>query len=292
MRKYIIVTSYLLLMSLSSPIFAWASTGHRIIADIAYSRLTPSSKQRVDKLTYRMFKSGSGRNRFLRASVWPDQLKLQGVHAFDSWHYINTPYSSDGQALPDNAKANKENVAWAIQQSYSVITNRKAQPREKAMFLSFLVHFVGDAHQPLHCITRYNKSYPEGGLGGNLVPIRTPYEKTLHSYWDNGVGLFHIKGQRYPLSYRLVGQMAKQISTEYPPAFFQGKAKNMSPYEWTHDCFLLAKKHAYKIKAYGTPSSAYVKMGQKIVKQQIALSGYRLASMLNQAFSHRGDNDD
>lgn len=57
--------------------------------------------------------------------------------------------------------------------------------------LRFLVHFVGDLHQPLHAATMYSAEFPDGDLGGNYYKIQVPgssYTTNLHSFWDSGAG--------------------------------------------------------------------------------------------------------
>src|SRR5690606_37822256 len=122
----------------------------------------------INYLTRDMFYARSPEKRFLMAAVWPDRIKSDGVNAFNQWHFINIPYDRDGK----KAKAiNPYNVAWAIKQDMNVESSPKANRFEKSEFLAFLEHFVGDTHQPLHCVVMYSNNFPKGDMGGNLFKI-------------------------------------------------------------------------------------------------------------------------
>ncbi len=257
---------------------AWNGTGHRLVAAIAYQRLNPYVKQRIDSLTKINFSSDSGFNRFLKASVWADTLRYHDVSTFNAWHYFSKPYVINHVRFKLLAK---ENVAWAIGQSINVLASRKSNRYEKMVFLNFLVHFVGDIHQPLHCINLFSKKFPKGDKGGNLFTIKTRYADNLHYYWDQGVGLFHVKHQHYPLRYRAVRRLAARITQEYPEPSFKGRIYNSDPFTWAKESYHLAKSFAYNIAFNGRPSIAYIKKGQEISEKRVALAGYRLANILN-----------
>lgn len=265
---------------------AWDATGHRLIASIAYQQLTSVTKAKVDRLTAVLLKQDEPKNqqqqkplaRFLQASVWPDQLRAEGVTAYNSWHYINFPLMlAKVRARP----INRENVVWAIGQSEQVLASSRASSIQQAEFLAFLIHFVGDVHQPLHCVTRYSRQYPRGDQGGNLFNIKTQWTDNLHQYWDQGVGLFDQPSERYPLSDQAVSVLAAKISKQYPVKGFADELKQTDPKQWAEESYQIAKHQAYRLKANSRPSANYVKLGQQTVARQIALSGYRLAALLN-----------
>lgn len=282
MKKFLL---YFILFSIIIPYFSafgWSNSGHEIIATIAYHRLNPATKNKIDRITKIMFHSRNPFVRFLKASKWPDMIEYHDITAFKHWHYIAYGYSSDGTPTkpPD-----KYNVAWAIGQSFKVLASPRSNLYEKAWFLNFLVHFVGDAHQPLHCIRMYSKKFPDSDFSGNLFLIHSDEASNLHQFWDRGAGIF----SRKRLTLYKLKKLANAITKEYPPSYFGKKVNNMDPWRWTKNGFQLAKQYAYQIKLNSIPSKSYVKMSQKIIKQQIALAGYRLANMLNIAFSKGGN---
>lgn len=261
---------------------AWDSSGHRIVAQIAYDNLTPIAKNKVDQLTELLDQKYPPRSRFLFASTWADQIKGDDVTAFNSWHFINYPFSVDGTATKPPSS---ENVVWAILQSQKVLTSIKSNPYEKAIFLRFLIHFVGDAHQPLHCAELYSKEFPAGDASGNLYVIKDAYAQNLHAFWDEGLGLFRQYGQSYPLANKEALKLADKIQQDYPQSFFTNQATDLNPQDWAQQSFTIAKSFVYSLKENSQPSAAYVQQGQQKVEQQLALAGYRLANLLNQIFS-------
>lgn len=261
----------LILLVLPFKAFCWDSTGHKVIAQIAYDHLRSAAKVKVDQLTQLLDPNYPPYSRFLFSSAWADQLREDDVTAFNAWHFIDYPWNSSTMtpAVPEG-----ENVVWAINQSEHVLQSAKANNYEKAVFLRFLIHFVGDAHQPLHCTDR----------SGNLFSIRDPNVQNLHAYWDEGLGLFRQYSQQYPLSNKQVGFLANKIEQDYSENSFGAKARNINPIDWTQQSFQLAKNFAYNLQENTRPSAAYKQQGQKIVEQQLALAGYRLANLLNQIF--------
>src|ERR1035438_7776845 len=144
---------------------------------------------------------------FMTAATWPDEIKAMGSgytgtdtpskgelpsfnvgysdkHAYKYWHFIDTPFSTDGTALPQVSLLNSAQKIAVFRQALAT-----SEPDLlKSYDLVWLLHLVGDIHQPLHCATRVTKAKPLGDLGGNLVVINGP-AKELHAFWDDAVGL-------------------------------------------------------------------------------------------------------
>lgn len=271
----------LLCLIFSTTTFAWNSNGHRIIAEIAYANLTPQAKKQIDKLTQQFDPGYNGRSRFLYAAIWPDKIKFDGVNAFDSWHFIDKGFSTDGTPIPSNQT---ENVVWAIGQSEHTILSPTANNVEKATALSFLIHFVGDAHQPMHCTERYSKQFPAGDKNGLLFPISDTNANNLHNYWDGGLGLFPIVAS--PMPGKIIGQIARQFQQDYPEQKFGATTANLNAQAWANESFQMGKNFAYtNIQENSKPSVQYIAKGRDIAESQIALAGYRLANLLNKLFS-------
>lgn len=273
---------FIFLLFITQVCFAWDGTGHRLIAQIAYDRLTPSAQAKVDQMTGLLDENYPAPSRFLYASTWPDRIRGDGVDAFDHWHYIEKPYSIDGTSTHFPSR---ENVVWAIYQSQQVLQSPKSNRYEKAIFLQFLVHFTGDAHQPLHCAELYSKQFPQGDRNGNDYLIKDNNAQNLHAFWDEGVGLFRNNSRKYPLTNAQVKKLAQQITISYPASYFGDKVNDLNPNDWANESYQLAIKNAYKIPENTVPSQDYVTSGQQVAAQQIALAGYRLANLLNKILS-------
>lgn len=271
-----------LLLILPPVAWAWNSNGHRIIAQIAYENLNAVAKSHIDNLTRGFDRRYGARSRFLFAAIWPDKIKFDGVSAFDDWHFINYGFSLDHTKI---MPVQTENVVWAIGQSEHTLLSPNASNREKAVALNFLIHFVGDVHQPLHCTVRYSSQFPAGDKNGLLFPINAADVNNLHSYWDEGLGLFgNVANHSMPD--KKINKLADHIQKKYPKSFFGTKIDDLTASHWAMQSFHIAANVAYSnIAENSTPSAQYKKNGRNIVEQQIALAGYRLANVLDELFS-------
>ncbi|OGT49040.1 MAG: hypothetical protein A3E82_01320 [Gammaproteobacteria bacterium RIFCSPHIGHO2_12_FULL_38_11] len=276
MKKIIFV----LLLFFLTTAFAWNGTGHRIIAQIAYDQLTPTAKEKIDVLTRYRFASKYPDERFLKASTWPDQIKKISPHC-SPWHFIDLPFAKNNiQAAP----INPQNAVSEITRAEKIVSDISENNNRRAKYLSFLIHFVGDIHQPLHCITLYSKVFPEGDKGGNRFPVKTAISDNLHWYWDEGLGLFYSTPHHYQFHYYQIETIAKQWMADYPPSFFGARLSVMAPIAWAHESHQLAVTSAYQIQPNTTPSQTYIQQGQMIVREQVVLAGDRLAVVLNRVF--------
>lgn len=274
--KHIIIILFLF----SSPLFAWNSVGHRVIAQIAYDQLTPIAKEKVDALTAVLFHSKYPEARFLKAATWPDSIRKQ-MPQYTSWHYIDLPF------VKDNAHSfspHTENVVTEIANAETIVANSANTDARRAQYLSFLIHFVGDIHQPLHCVTLYSAQFPKGDKGGNRYLIHTAIASNLHAYWDEGLGLFYSVPGNYQFRYNQVENIATQWMAQYPAADFGAQLQDLSAATWAQESYKIATTFVYQAQLNATPSQSYVQQGQIIVRKQVVLAGDRLAAVLNKLF--------
>ncbi|OGT21087.1 MAG: hypothetical protein A3C55_02760 [Gammaproteobacteria bacterium RIFCSPHIGHO2_02_FULL_42_13] len=271
----VLVFSFCFLSFFPLILFAWGALGHQLVAQIAYEHLTGSAASRVNQLADNLMKDNKGAADFIKIATWPDDIRSNDVTAFNGWHYIAQPFSPDGQPL---AQVDYENVVWAILQSEKTLASPHSTEDQKAMFLGFLVHFVGDIHQPLHVSTRVTKQFPSGDMGGNDFLIQSPIAANLHMLWDHMLGL-------YDNSALDLQTMASQIETDYPVQSFGQQVQDMDPMDWATEGFAIANTFVYNGVQFGAPvSQQYITAGQKIAEQRVALAGYRLAYTLNKIF--------
>ena len=261
----------------STPLFAWNSAGHRIIAQIAYDQLTPAAKKEVDALTAVMFHSRYPEERFLKAATWPDRIR-KSMPQYSSWHYIDLPFVKDN--IKPAATAS-DNVVTKIVYAEKTVADQSENIHVRAQYLSFLIHFVGDIHQPLHCATLYSSAFPEGDKGGNDYPIDTPIANNLHWYWDEGLGLFYSAPRHYRFHYDQVEAIAKEWMAAYPPSFFGVKRQQQSVMQWAMEGHNIATTFIYQLPPNTVPTKDYIQQGQMIVKERAVLAGDRLAMVLN-----------
>lgn len=279
--KNCVITFFACIISLVSPslVLAWNSTGHEVVAQIAYDNLTPKARENVNKLYPILGHYYPEVDTFTGIATWPDIISADGTKAFSSWHYIDQPLIMG--KVPEPSQPAAQNVVWAIGQAQSTLTNPQPNAYTDSMFLSFLVHFVGDIHQPLHAVSLYSKRFPEGDRGGTLFPIVSPVANNLHIFWDNGLGLFN---PTYIPKTKNIRKLASQIEKTYPESYFGSQVQDLSPYDWAQESYAIDKKYVYRIKPNTQPSAKYIEQGQPIAEQRVALAGYRLANLLNQIF--------
>jgi hypothetical protein len=281
-----VLWTLLLSCSLFSTAFAWDSTGHKVIAQIAYDNLTPEAKGQIEILIP-VVGQYYNLNNFVDAAPWADWLKGDSVYAFNNWHYIDQPISQgacDKCAQPLPAPA-PENVVWAIQQAQQVLAtpNSTKYPQEsnfeKSMFLLFLEHFVGDAHQPLHAVDMFSDTFPTGDQGGNLYKINSSVSTNLHGYWDQGGGVFPES-----MTDAQVQSLAASIEKAFPEGNFGNQVTDLNPSNWAQESMQIAQNIVYTIPENTAPTVQYTATAQTTAEQQAALAGYRLANILNQIF--------
>jgi hypothetical protein len=281
----------LLTLPVTLPLRAWNATGHRIVAAIAYDRLTPQAKARVDELLRQHpdFANLPSREAFLTASVWPDAIRndprfyddtaanpkptplLAGFPSMarhTNWHYIDLPFSPDGTPLEQPKKPN------ALVELRRILK----EPALTAYDLPWLIHLTGDVHQPLHCTSRFTKQLPHGDQGGNLVFV-TP-GRNLHSFWDGLAGA--------DTSEEFVNRFATGATAELVRAKGPNPRLSRDPKRWIDEAFALAQHDVY---TFGPASGSrenpitlpenYEAEARQIARVQLAKSGFRLAAVLN-----------
>lgn len=282
MRQYVIRTLLILLLVVAaSPSLAWWGTGHMVVAQIAYDRLNANAKAETDRLL--AIDALPQSRTFVTAAAWADDLKLMDVHFYDEWHYLDIPFSPDNTPLPPTQKVG--NVEWAIDQCIRTLRSAKAPDAEKARSLRFLLHFVGDAHQPLHCTTRVTAAHPTGDRGGNDFLVSAGRLRNLHMYWDSAVGLFEdVKRPMDAESEKTVHAFAERAITSNPPSSFTNLGESHA-HKWIEEGSALAQAQVYTTPEGMPPSDEYKKKTQDTAFRQIALAGYRLADLLNTIYA-------
>jgi hypothetical protein len=296
--------STLLALCLAFPAAAWDGTGHRAIAAIAYERLTPKARARVDDLIRRhpdyelIFtrgaptdEAGRARAAFITAAVWPDTIKgdrrffddtrkdaqpttlLPGfpdMKRHTNWHYYDVPYA------PDGAHVEKQRPPSALSELPRLIRGI-GQDQTAVYDLPWLEHVEGDVHQPLHCIGRTLKSTGKSDAGGNLVFVEPG--RNLHSLWDSACGT--DQSDTYVTQYAteaVAAHPADQHLERNPKKWIQEGAKLAVAEVYTFGLENGSREHPIEL------TKTYVENARRVAQAQIALAGYRLAAVLNERF--------
>jgi hypothetical protein len=261
----ILIVLFLFTYSLAG--HTWNATGHKLIAQIAYDNLSPEAK----KMCSRIFKVHPEDLQiyFINISTWMDDIRKKNIHQFDNLHYIDLAFSKDKTKLPP---VNQRNALGAIKEAILVLYSSTTNNTTKALNLKILIHVIGDIHQPLHTATKVSRRFPKGDLGGNLYTLKSPYATNLHKYWDMGAGTL-TKG-----SLAVVKFKAYLLEKKWPCTNIE---KFEKPEDWINASHNLAVTQAYAIRTHNKPSKNYRYNTIRIVDQQIAYAGCRLANVLN-----------
>jgi hypothetical protein len=281
------VLGLLFMLVTPSVSFGWGAGGHMMVASIAFKRLNPNARAKAIELLAIKIEPKSATSKsldFINAAHWADDLRpFPEFDSFKALHFIDKPFSTDGTALPSGLPE-PDNIVKALEDNVEILKT-STDKNEQAKALRFVIHFVGDIHQPLHCTTRVSSALPEGDRGGNLVSIKVGGKKTnLHSYWDGGIGSFPKTGPNFkppPLSQ--IGPAVTLALAGNPatnPNIGLDNPTNFSG--WAEESFELAKSTAYPgIQKNAAPSAAYKKKALRVARRRVAWGGYRLAALLN-----------
>ena len=127
--------------------------------------------------------------------------------------------------------------------------NKTSEPSEEIALsnaLRFLMHYVGDIHQPLHATSRVDDKYPAGDRGGNSFPTKSHYgTKELHAVWDKVLFEFHVT-EKVPITdddWVNQGNIAQRIMSENPESEIDA---SMDPTVWANESYEIASTFIYK----------------------------------------------
>jgi hypothetical protein len=305
---------------------AWGPAGHKIIASIAFRRLPPDQQKKIVALLKKHPRFGDDFAPKMQvvdplfadewiveqAAIWPDFARgigdpsMREKYHHGTWHFINLPHyltDADERALKDGIR-NKVNISFdvptdtegqrsmnvvqAIAHSKSIVMDPQADPEARALHLSWLIHLVGDIHQPLHSTALFSrKLFPDGDQGGNKIP--TNRSQSLHSLWDNFPGSPQFTTTR--------NRAVKLINDSEMKDLGEKAAKVQDVIKWLDESNTLAKTDAYDGAVMGflreqeqnRPNEAlpqlelsedYLHQGGEIARRRLVQAGYRLGKLL------------
>lgn len=239
------------------PAFAWGPLGHRVVARLAEAQLTPQAWAEAQRLL-----ALSGARHLSDVAVWADDLRDTDPALFQQTkrlHFVNI-HSRDCLYDPPRDCRKGECVVAAIGRYSAVLANRANPPAERAQALAFVVHFVGDIHQPLHADYRHD-------AGGNDYQVRWHGRGTnLHRVWDS----LMLDSTHLPAA-----QYADKLLDERTPIATGG-----TPAEWAEEgCRIDRNGGVYPPSRF--IDAAYVARERPIAEQRLRQAGARLAALLN-----------
>jgi len=277
------VCALLLGFGAATPAQAWWDYGHETIASIAWAEVKPATRAKLRALMSRshLLETPTCPVRTLEeASVWADCIKPLGErfsYAFP-WHFQNVdickPFDLKAACLFGNC------VSAQITRHAKLLADGKVPVRERVQALAFLVHFVGDLHQPLHAGDRAD-------LGGNRAAANygeVGGRNNLHLIWDGYLAERAISSPP--------GE-ASGLLSEVPPAERPAVAAGTVE-DWSRESWSVARQVVYGAHAIDpcaeraervTLDAAKIEAAIPVVRLQIIRGGLRLARLLDEALS-------
>ena len=263
-----------LLALLPTPLYAWGAKGHSVVAEVAERGLSPNVAQQVRDLTF----AAPLRDLASLPDDWRGQ-ETRGERQGDTGalHYSNIP---NDQVTFDRARDCKQDqcVVAGIEK-YLAVLKDKTQPKDKRReALIFVVHFIGDIHQPLHAAGGQVKNAETGAmepdLGGNRVKVRyLGAETNLHSMWDSmliewGPASVDDYATRL-LDIELRGRPIAELQTG-------------TPVDWINESHHAAVHYGYDVEN-GRVGSDYAHRNIGVVYERLLRGGLRLRKTLEDA---------
>ncbi|HJY30145.1 MAG TPA: S1/P1 nuclease [Pyrinomonadaceae bacterium] len=289
--------------------YGWHDVGHRMVARIAWDNLQPNVRQQLvdllmqapsDSCLRELFPNDSRpleerqRQFFMAVATWPDIVRPGSSpnpvctrYNNPEWHYVDhfwSGTSGDPNDPPhDLAMQIAQINAGERLKAFRNLVNSSLPPAERAIMLGWILHLVGDIHQPLHASGRVTNFHGEshGDAGGNNFKLGSGL--TLHFYWDDIIE--RSKPQNENLS-QYEERLGRKLQDDFPLASFDGTLEPGNIDAWILESLQKAKDNAYPktLKRFQLPSSDYKKNTFDVSRKAIAESGYRLANLLTQAF--------
>ena len=276
---------------LASPAFAWGYEGHQIVAAIARADLTPQVRAKVDAILASDTDTLTGPDMVSRAT-WADAWRSAGHRETAQWHFVDTELdgSADvdaacfGHPAPDQPASTapaKDCIVDKIREFTAELSGPTTTPAERLLALKYLLHFVGDVHQPLHASDNHDR-------GGNCVLISLGGTRTvnLHSYWDTAVVEAALGKDVEAAAATLRARITSAERAQW---------RSSNPARWANEAFQVARSTAYTI---GSPPggqsdvapimlpTGYEATAQAAASLQLEKAGVRLAAVLSDALNH------
>jgi hypothetical protein len=169
---------------------------------------------------------------FVESACWSDDIRSHNkgntTDYFANWHFKNIPYNPSGMIIPHSAVDEYSNSIEALKSSIQSVSNPEWADSnfQKSMSMRFLIHILGDMHQPLHNAALFNATYPRGDLGGNRLNVKLPNGTfvNLHSLWDavfyNYSGLNSTRRPLNNFSVKNIEQAASNLVSAFPRSYF------------------------------------------------------------------------
>ena len=262
--KFVIVIVTIALLVSVFTAYAWDHSGHMTTAAIAFAEIERVSPDLIEKIGLVLIAhpdpspfwvaagdtNGKERARrmFIEAARWADDAKGT-MHDRPTWHTAR--WAIVAKDAPTEAKAAAEarkgrpagHAIEALVLTYAMLSDSETNPTERASALSWVLHMVGDIHQPLHVSDQYTKKFPAGNGAGTLEWVEDPLNKSpmpLHMLWDSN----SLRSTKLAA----IDKNAKEFVKKYPRSSFPELATKDTPdvfEKWAQESYKVAVDFAY-----------------------------------------------
>jgi hypothetical protein len=250
---------------------AWGATGHHVIARLAWARMSPAAQDRAAALL------GGRQDAFIAASTWADEIRSARPETYN-WHFVDIPVgAAHYDAARDCPPTDRGDCVVAeLVRARDEVADVSRPPDQRADSLRFLIHFVGDVHQPLHAIDNHDK----GGNDVRVAALRGEEGRAtnLHAAWDTGLINLSTESEAARAD-RLLADLRASARTETPDFVL-----------WAEQSHERAERVAYSYPGFspaGPPSEpitldeAYRARALETIDRQLVLAGSRLGALMN-----------
>lgn len=258
MRRTVLLLSLILF---TEDLWAWGALGHRIVGKVADNHLSAKAKEEISKII--------PNQSLADVATWADIIK--GDPNWDKakpWHYVDIP---DGKTYDETTPDPAGDVITSVTEMVDILKDKNADQITKQNALKFIVHFVGDMHQPLHT------GRPEDRGGNSIRVTFMNRSMNLHSVWDSGMIDFQKIG--YEEYADRLERMSKSVDAEYDLkeiTFSQIIKENVNE-----------RDRLYNFKPSNKPVSLgedYFKKNLPLLDERMLTGGKRLANLFNQIY--------
>ncbi len=271
MIKHVLVVGVLSLSSMMA--WGWGAVGHKTSAKVAWALMDKATQAQV----LEMLNGGD----IADASIWPDAARGNAEWKFSIWYHFEK--APDNYTYLDNLKRQEPGLRQlgglveALYVAEDTIKNPSATKEDKAIALKFVIHCIGDIHQPLHTGRVEDKS-------GNQIPMKwLGADTNLHAVWDSQIIYFGRKDVLTPNSDLTADpnndstlNYANFLLTKYKD--FKPDASTFARYDdWMHES-MVPRSDAYDFK--NLSEQDYTNKFMDTVDQRVFLAGVRIAFVL------------
>jgi nuclease S1 len=305
--------------------WAWGCEGHQIVALIAEKHLNPRAAKMSRQIlgaspidaTLARYCKQTGLDAFVDSSTWADDER--GIKPDTGpWHFVDIPRGAPKGNIAQYCPPSTGCVVSELAEQVRVLRNPRATAQARADALRFVIHFVGDIHQPLHATTNDD-------MGGNCVPVaffdrapqetnlqRESYSPNLHAVWDVGI-IEHFappQDSQAPTPQQIAGEISEagKIDADFRARFSSWQSQPADYAAWAWESHELAERIAYGRLPHAIPiepprtvascadddhiSTRMLRLDERladdyenatapVVQEQLAKAGARLAALLN-----------